>query len=67
MFKAITLAAALTLTEAVRSKSGDVDHDVRPEPHDEGCNEADISGFWTWHGGDHDGEPLELVLFDQFA
>ena len=67
MFKAITLAAALTLAEAARSKTANVDHDTRPPQSNLGCNEDDVSGIWNWNGGDKDGDTIELKVKDLYA
>ena len=62
MFKAITLAAALTLGEAAQNPF-QWDHDTRPVQTNPGCDEADVDGEWTWNGGDYDGETLDIEVY----
>ena len=63
MFKAITLAAALTLTEAARTKQHDPEHpDI-----DEKCKEPNLSGTWTWHGGEKNGNDVVLDIYNEMV
>ena len=61
MFKAITLAGALTLAEAARSRQTNPDS---PQI-DEKCKERDVSGPWTWVGGENNGETVDLAVYNE--